>query len=55
MEVIYPLIVGFIFLGVVIIGYGVWNVLTWTSNPFQIWANSKIEDCESRWENEDEE
>lgn len=52
--VVWLLIVPAVFLAAMLIGHGIFTVLLRTISPLEIWANKQIEDCESRWESEDE-
>ena len=53
--VVWLLIVPAVFLGALVFGHAVFTLLLRTISPLEIWANKQIEDCESRWDREDEE
>ena len=53
--VVWLLIVPAVFLGALVFGHAIFTLMLRTISPLEIWANKKIEECESRWESEDEE
>lgn len=55
MGIVYFLVVVAGFLGALLLGHAIWCALFRLINPLQEWANRQIADCESRWDNEEDE